>query len=257
LIPKGNSEAFWDCGVESKRAGVKPAHARLKSMATIENRSTTPQVKVCGLTRVDEALACAELGVHAIGCVFYPPSPRHVSAEQAREIFLSLPPSVCSVVVFVNDPFAVILEKIEQCGLKAVQLHGQESAALAGKLRKEGVVVIKAVFANGTPPLSLVGSFGASAYLIECAGGPLPGGNALAWEWSAAAGISANHPVILAGGLNAHNVSQAIQEALPDAIDVSSGVEFSPGRKDMDKVKRLLEAVASTHCSRQPRRIFP
>jgi phosphoribosylanthranilate isomerase len=138
-----------------------------------------------------------------------------------------------------------------------VQLHGQESAALAGKLQKEGILVIKAVFVNGTPPLSLVGSFGASAYLIECAGGPLPGGNALAWEWRAAGGISANHPVILAGGLNPDNVSQAIREALPDAIDVSSGVEFSPGRKDTDKVKRLLEAIASTNWSRQPRKIFP
>ena len=109
---------------------------------------------------------------------------------------------------------------------------------------------------NGTPPVTLIGSFGASAYLVECAGGPLPGGNALAWNWSAAGGISPKNPVILAGGLNPDNVSQAIQEALPDAIDVSSGVEFSPGRKDMDKVKRLLEAVASTNCSRKPRRIF-
>ena len=226
-------------------------------MATIENSSTTPQVKVCGLTRVDEALACVELGVHAIGCVFYPPSPRHVSAERAREIFLSLPPTVCSVGVFVNESLSAIMKKAERSRLKAVQLHGQESSALVGKLQKEGVVVIKAVFANGTPPLALVGSFGASAYLIECAGGPLPGGNALAWNWSAAAGISAKNPVILAGGLNPDNVSQAIQEAMPDAVDVSSGVEFSPGRKDMDKVKRLLEAVASTNCSKKPRRIFP
>lgn len=124
-------------------------------------------------------------------------------------------------------------------------------------LQSKGVAVIKAVFANGTPSLAQVASFGASAYLVECAGGPLPGGNALAWNWSAAAELAAEHPVILAGGLNADNVSQAIQAALPDAIDVSSGVEASPGRKDMNKVKRLLEAVASTNSPRKPRRIFP
>jgi phosphoribosylanthranilate isomerase len=226
-------------------------------MGVVDNSIITPQVKVCGLTRVNEALASVELGVHVIGCVFYPPSPRHVTTEQAREIFLSLPSTVCSVGVFVNESFTMILDRINRCGLKAVQLHGRESPELVVELKKQGVVVIKALFANGRPPLTLAGSFGASAYLVECAGGPLPGGNALAWKWSTAAGISANHPVILAGGLNPDNVAQAIQEALPDAIDVSSGVESSPGRKDMDKIKRLLEAVASTNCSRKPRRIFP
>jgi phosphoribosylanthranilate isomerase len=225
-------------------------------MAMIENSLTTPQVKICGLTRVEEALACVELGAHAIGCVFYPRSPRHVSEDQARDILLCLPPTVCSVGVFVNEPFTMIANKVERCGLKAVQLHGRESRELAGELKKQGIFVIKAVFVNGTPSLAQIGSFDASAYLVECAGGPLPGGNALAWNWSAAAGISAKHPVILAGGLNPDNVAVAIQEALPDAIDVSSGVESSPGRKDMDKVKRLLEAVASTNCSRKPRRIF-
>lgn len=226
-------------------------------MTGTESIIFTPQVKVCGLTRVDEALSCVELGVDAIGCVFYPPSPRHVSDEQARTILLSLPPTVCRVGVFVNAPFTAILDKVERCGLKAVQLHGQEPPELVGKLQREGLVVIKALFMNGTPSLAQIDLYGASAYLVECAGGPLPGGNALAWNWSAAAELAAEHPVILAGGLNADNVSQAIQATLPDALDVSSGVEASPGRKDMDKVKRLLEAVASTGSSRKPRRIFP
>ncbi len=226
-------------------------------MTGIESSISTLQVKVCGLTRVEEALACVELGVDAVGCVFYPPSPRHVSDEQARTILLSLPPTVCRVGVFVNAPFTVILDKMARCGLTAVQLHGQEPPELVEGLQSKGVAVIKAVFANGTPSLAQVASFGASAYLVECAGGPLPGGNALAWNWSAAAELAAEHPVILAGGLNADNVSQAIQAALPDAIDVSSGVEASPGRKDMNKVKRLLEAVASTNSPRKPRRIFP
>lgn len=222
-----------------------------------ESGTIAPQVKVCGLTRVEEALACAALGAQAIGCVFYPPSPRHVSDERAREIFRSLPPAVCSVGVFVDEAATVILKKMERCGLTAVQLHGRESPALLDELQGQGIIVIKALFVNGTPSLEEAGSFGASAYLVECAGGRLPGGNALPWNWSAAAAISRKNPVILAGGLNPDNVSQAIQEALPDAIDVSSGVESSPGRKDLNKVKRLLEAVASTNCLRKPRRIFP
>jgi len=225
-------------------------------MTILTSSANTLQVKVCGLTRVDEAVACAELGVDAIGCVFYPPSPRHVSDERAGEIVRNLPATVCPVGVFVNEPLALILDKIDRCALRAVQLHGRESPQLVEELQRRGVQVIKALFLNGTPYFDQYDSFAASAYLIECAGGPLPGGNALVWNWRAAADLSANRPVILAGGLNPDNVSQAIQEASPDAVDASSGVELSPGRKDINKVNRLLEAVTSTTCSRQPRRIF-
>jgi phosphoribosylanthranilate isomerase len=225
-------------------------------MAGTEETLTRPQVKICGLTRAEEAQSCAELGADAIGCVFYPPSPRHVNDEHARNICRNLPTAICCVGVFVNEPFATIMKKVERCGLKAVQLHGQESTELAESLRNEGLLVIKAIFVNRAPSLECVGSFGASAYLLECAGGALPGGNALAWDYRAAAGFSDTNPVIVAGGINPDNVSRAIQEALPDAVDVSSGVESAPGRKDMGKVKRLLEAVALTDCSRKPRRIF-
>jgi phosphoribosylanthranilate isomerase len=225
-------------------------------MAVAEVTLARPQVKICGLTRADEALACAESGADAIGCVFYPRSPRHVSEEQARTVFRNLPTTVCRVGVFVNEPFSTIMEKVERCELKAVQLHGQESPELVDELRQAGILVIKAIFVNGTPSLQLIGSFATSAYLVECAGGPLPGGNALAWDWSAAAGISERKPVILAGGLNPDNIYQAIREALPDAVDVCSGVESSPGRKDMGKVKKLIEAVALTDCPRKPRSIF-
>ena len=215
-------------------------------MAATEGVVASPQVKICGLTRADEALACAELGADAIGCVFYPRSPRHVSEEQARTIFRSLPTTVCRVGVFVDEPFSTIMEKVERCELKAVQLHGQESPELVDELRQAGILVIKAIFVNGTPSLELIGSFRASAYLVECAGGTLPGGNALAWDWSAAAGASQRKPLILAGGLNPDNISRAIGEALPDAVDVSSGVESSPGRKDMDKVKETARS-SCTH----------
>jgi phosphoribosylanthranilate isomerase len=215
-----------------------------------------PQVKICGLKRVEEALACVEGGASAVGCVFYPPSPRFVTDEEARAICRALPEGVTGVGVFVNESFAVIMEKVERCGLKGVQLHGQEPPELVHRLLHAGLTVVKAVYVNGAPSLSQAPSFGASAYLVECAGGVLPGGNAQQWDWGAALDFSSEYPTILAGGLNPENVVQAIAAASPDAVDVSSGVEAVPGRKDLDKVKRFLEAVSQTRCPRKLRRIF-
>ncbi len=216
----------------------------------------TPQVKICGLKRMEEALACVEFGASAVGCVFYPPSPRFVSDEEARAVCSVLPPEVCGVGVFVDASFRDIMKKVERCGLKGIQLHGRESPEFVMRLLQEGLLVIKGVYVNGSPSLEAAESFGASAYLVECGGGALPGGNALQWDWGAALDFSRKHPTVLAGGLNPENVAQAIGAASPDAVDVSSGVEAEPGRKDMDKVKRFLEAVSRSTCSRKPRRIF-
>lgn len=215
-----------------------------------------PQVKVCGLTRVDEATACAELGVDAVGLVFYRPSPRFVSDERAREICLSLPENVCTVGVFVNESPGGILDRVRLCGLKAVQLHGREPPGVVDELLRSGVAVIKALFQNTAPSFTSADEYGATAYLAECAGGPLPGGNAIEWDWGAAARLAGSYPVVLAGGLNSSNVSKAIGRARPDAVDVSSGVESMPGRKDIDKVMQFLEAVSRSGASGKNRRIF-
>ncbi len=201
------------------------------------------QVKICGLTKVEDALECAFCGADAVGLVFYPPSPRFVKDETAREICQSLPRHVWSVGVFVNEPFETVMGKVEQCGLRAVQLHGAEPPRVVDLLRAEGVSVIKTLFINGSPPVGEAAAYPASAYLVESGGGRLPGGNAMAWDWKAAKGIFNTRPFILAGGLDSENVAAAIAEAAPDAVDVSSGVESSPGQKDMAKVKTFLEAV--------------
>lgn len=219
-------------------------------------RNSTPQVKICGLTRVDEALACVELGAAAIGCVFYPRSPRNVTEDQARSICLALPRSVCSVGVFVNEDLGAILGKVERCGLQAVQLHGRESVEMVRELRRANIPVIKALFVNGEPSLIDAGKYDATAYLVECTGGPLPGGNAMAWDWSVAAPLHARYPVIVAGGLNPENVAQAMGMASLDALDVSSGVEKAPGRKDPDKVRRFMVAVSQASKESSYRRVF-
>lgn len=214
------------------------------------------QIKICGLTRVEEAVACAELGAEAIGCVFYPFSPRHVSEEQARAICQSLPAHVWTVGVFVDEVFSAVMEKVERGGLRAVQLHGREPASLAARLLREGIPVLKALFVNRAPDLATADSYPASAYLVEAAGGQLPGGNALVWDWAAAKDFANEFPTILAGGLAPENVGAAIEQACPDAVDISSGVEAEPGRKDLDKVKRFVEAVSQSACDRTLRTIF-
>ena len=216
----------------------------------------TPQVKICGLTTVEESLACAELGADAIGCIFYPPSPRFVTDHQAKEICNALPPLVWSVGVFVNNTLSEILTRVNHIGLRAVQLHGQETQGLVEELQNEGVAVIKALFANGRPAFSDAPRYQVRAFLAECAGERLPGGSGKAWNWSLASALSGDHLLILAGGLTPENVAQAVEDASPDAVDVSSGVESQPGTKDLQKVRDFLDAVRHSTCRRRLKTIF-
>ena len=221
-----------------------------RTAARLEKRETV-QVKVCGLTRADEAVACAQAGVHAVGCVFYAKSPRCVTAAAARAIRRALPPEVSCVGVFVDEPFEGVMATASQAGLTAVQLHGNEPPVVVERLRREGLFVIKALFADRAPGLDAALNYSASAYLVECGRGVLPGGNAHAWEWGRAAALGERHPLILAGGLTPENADQALRAALPDAVDISSGVEAGPGRKDIRKVEQFIAAVATAGARRR------
>ncbi len=221
----------------------------------------SPQIKICGLTRENEALACAEAGADAIGFVFYPKSPRFVSDDQAKGICDALPSSMAKIGVFVDESLEAILRKYRFCGLTGIQLHGGETPEFIEELSREGVWVVKGLFTRKSPSLSDVAKFKASAYLVECGKGKLPGGNAMAWDWSEAFEFGMRHPLVLAGGLTPENVEQAISQGLPDAVDVSSGVESSPGRKDPDKAATFIEnvrrsAVYYAEKNKKPRNIF-
>jgi len=201
------------------------------------------QVKICGLTQVDQARHCAELGANLIGLVFFPGSPRCVDRKLAGEIAAAVQPAAAAVGVFVNEHHQTVMDVVNDCGLSGVQLHGRESPALVRRLRDAGLVVLKALFHGKQPFLHQADDYDASAFLLECGTGRLPGGNARAWDWAAAEQVSRNRPVILAGGLDADNVTRAIRLGKPDAVDVSSGVERLPGDKDMKKVAAFLDAV--------------
>jgi len=218
--------------------------------------SYSPQVKICGLTRVHEAVICASLGADAIGFIFYPKSPRAVTPSQAKTISLALPVSVCKVGVFVDETFDFIMHTARTAQLQAVQLHGMESPALVEELSTQGLAVIKALFSHREPFFTKAGQYPAAAFIVECGVGPLPGGNARTWDFSLIKDFARDFPLVLAGGLVIENAAHAISQTQADAVDISSGVEYAPGKKDIEKVKQFIAAVNKARLAKQNRRIF-
>ena len=212
-------------------------------------------VKICGLTRVDQALDCARLGANLIGLVFYPHSPRCVERKRAREISTAVRSRSATVGVFVNASYRAVMDVVQFCDLPIVQLHGQEPPQQVQRLRDAGLVVWKALFHRKQPFFDQAGDYNASAFLLECGTGRLPGGNARTWDWAAAAKMKRSRPVVLAGGLDADNIPRAIRLGKPDAVDVSSGVELTPGVKDMQKVSAFIKAVVRTRIDYYPQKI--
>lgn len=205
-----------------------------------------PWIKICGLTEPGNAFDCANLGADAIGLVFFEKSPRNVSKEKAALITKNLPQHILTIGVFVNAAYEDIMEKVKDCDLKGVQLHGNESPQLVTRLLKENLIVIKALFAAEAPFLSQAPEYtDTSFFLLEYGKGTLPGGNAESWEYELSRKLKTATPVILAGGLHPGNICQAIRSAEPAGVDVSSGVEKSRGIKDLNKVKSFITRVKS------------
>ncbi len=199
-----------------------------------------PQAKICGLTRVDQALACTESGADALGFVFHSASPRNVTPDEAREIIRALPPEVVPVGVFVEQSGAEIAAIACTAGLRTVQLHGPAMPDTA-PLRAAGLRIVRVLFEFALP----ASPPDADAFLVECGRGRLPGGNGQPWDWTAAAGLvgALQRPCGLAGGLSAESVSAALVDSGAAAADASSGVESRPGIKDLEAVRRFVRAV--------------
>lgn len=200
-------------------------------------------VKICGVTNWPDAKLAVDLGAHALGFNFYPPSPRSVSPAAAWEIVRKLPPLVATIGVFVNWPADVIAALAHALRLDGVQLHGDEPPAeaqdLAGRFR-----VIKAFAAGPRFRVATLGRYkAASAFLLDGYRSGLYGGTGRAADWRLAREARRYGPVILAGGLRPENVAQAIAEAQPFGVDVASGVEVRPGKKDPRALRELMREV--------------
>lgn len=197
--------------------------------------------KICGITRLEDALAAVAAGADAIGLVFYAPSPRAVSIEQARAIVAGLPPFVTTVGLFVDMPQADIEAVLTAVPLDLLQFHGDESAAACEALKRP---YIKALRVRAQDDVAaLVDAYpGARAVLLDTYVDGVPGGTGQAFDW-ALVPASLGKPVILAGGLTVENVAAAIARVRPYAVDVSGGVERAKGIKDAGKVKDFVHQV--------------
>ncbi|HIB83879.1 MAG TPA: phosphoribosylanthranilate isomerase [Chromatiaceae bacterium] len=199
-------------------------------------------MKICGITRVEDGLLAAKLGADAIGLVFYPPSPRAVSADQASEIVAALPPFITVTALFVNADIDAIDQVLGSVAVDLLQFHGDEDADFC---RQVGMPYIKAI--RMRPDLDVCQSADdyadARGLLLDSYQAGVPGGTGARFDWDRIP-ENLDFPLILAGGLNADNVAQAIDIVSPWAVDVSGGVETSKGIKSSQKLGAFFRSVA-------------
>jgi phosphoribosylanthranilate isomerase len=199
------------------------------------------RIKICGITEFEDARDAALLGADAIGLNFYPNSPRCIDPAHAAKIIEKLPPFVTAVGVFVNHPDPQNLEDFAvSLGLQAVQLHGNETPDYCSMIQR--VKVIKAFRVDSSFRVDTLRNHGSGTFLLD---GCSPG-TGKPFNWELVFGANAFGSIIIAGGLNPENVAQAVTMLHPFAVDVASGVESKPGKKDYEKMRRFIEAVHRT-----------
>jgi len=213
------------------------------------------RIKFCGITLLEDALASVRLGVDALGFVFFKESPRYIKPELAKEIIKNLPPFVSSVGIFVNEDIRFIEECIELCGLNAVQLHGDEDIDYCmafknllsgyGKVSwTKGVKLIKAIRIKDRDSIRSIENCPADAFLLDTYKSNVYGGTGQGFDRSIA--ILAKEygkDIIVAGGLTPNNVYKMIKDVRPYGVDVSSGIESSPGKKNLELMEEFVKEV--------------
>jgi phosphoribosylanthranilate isomerase len=195
------------------------------------------RVKICGITTREDALMAAEAGADALGFVFVPGTPRHVTVEAAAAIIADLPPFVLPVGVFLNAGDAEIRAVIERCGLAAVQLHGTEPPELCAGLPRP---VLKTIHVRGPESLEAMARYRPAAFLLDAFAEDLVGGRGQGIDWGLAAAAAGRGRVILSGGLRPGTVGEAVRAVRPYGVDVCSGVERAPGTKDPARVREFI-----------------
>ena len=198
------------------------------------------KIKICGITDRDDALHAIDCGADALGFVFYDHSPRAITRTRAQAIIAALPPFVTVVGLFVNEDPRTVREIADECGLDVIQYHGDESPETVGLAPRRS---IRALRVRESDTLDEINRYPASGLLLDAWVAGAFGGTGVLCNWEIAAAIAKKRPVILAGGLTPENVAAAIQAVRPYGVDVSSGVEATPGRKDRKKVAAFISAA--------------
>jgi len=202
------------------------------------------RVKICGLTNTEDVAVAVEAGADAVGFIFYRQSPRHVEPALVKQIVATLPPLVTPVGVFVNEDLATVRAIIDSCGLALAQLHGDETAAYCHDL---GRPVMKALRLKDRGNFLSLAEFQGRAsvrgFVLDTFSENAYGGTGQISDWRLAAEAAKSATILLAGGLTSENVGEAIRTVQPYGVDVSSGVESIPGKKDHAKLRAFFEAV--------------
>jgi phosphoribosylanthranilate isomerase len=199
------------------------------------------EVKICGITNREDALTAVHAGADGLGFIFYPASPRFVKPDRAREIIQGLPGSICRVGVFVDQDPEEVRRIMRFCGLDLIQLHGKESPDYCALFPSS--VLIKAFSPGREEDLAVLSDYPVKAILMDAGGPGKPGGTGRTCDWRLAKKAGERHRLILAGGLHPGNILLALETVSPQAVDVGSGVEARPGKKNSGKVRELVAAV--------------
>jgi phosphoribosylanthranilate isomerase len=199
------------------------------------------RVKVCGITNLEDALVAVLAGADALGFNFWPRSPRYIAPRAAADIIAQLPPLVTSVAVVVDEPPAQVARLARRSGVRAVQLHGEESPQDVAALAADGFAVLKAVrVGQDFRPQQLRSYVGVDAFLLDTEVKGRRGGTGKSFDWKKARAANRYGRVLLAGGLTVENVGEAVAQARPYGVDVCSGVERRPGNKDHDLLREFI-----------------
>ncbi|HEV2696305.1 MAG TPA: phosphoribosylanthranilate isomerase [Verrucomicrobiae bacterium] len=199
------------------------------------------KVKICGITSAADGQMAAEAGADMIGLMFYEQSPRHITLPQAAEISRALSPYVLRVGVFVNPDEELVMRAINECGLNLLQFHGDEPSGFCTQF---GVMSVKALRVRDAASIQALENYETDAFLLDAYSKSGLGGTGEKFNWDLALEAQKfNKPIFLAGGLTPENVEDAVKRVRPFAVDVSSGVEFAPGKKAAAKVRAFIAAA--------------
>ena len=202
------------------------------------------QIKICGITNTQDALVAAQCGAAALGFIFYPPSPRYIKPSDAKKIISTLPDKLVKVGVFVNEKPENIKKIMEYCPLDMIQLHGDESPEYCRQFSSS--IIIKAVELKSRDDLKRSLDYDVAAILMDSRQGDLYGGTGKKSNWELACRVKNKKPLILSGGLNAENIAEALKTVAPAALDINSGVESSPGKKDHKKLVHIFDIIRAS-----------
>jgi len=200
------------------------------------------RVKICGITRIEDAMEAIKNGVNALGFIFYKKSKRYVEPQKVKEIIEKIPPFVTTVGVFVNEEIEEIKRIVKITKLDLVQLHGEEDEEYIDKIKKE-VKVLKAFRVKNKNVLEEIKAMNLDSFLLDAFTKEEYGGTGKTFDWEIARESKKLGNVILAGGINENNIEEIIKKIQPYAVDISSGVEVEPGIKDVKKIKNILKKI--------------